>query len=64
MKKFNGNALAGFLFLIVILFGIVGWFLNLYDLFKHYDTESTRLFILRIVGFFVAPLGALLGWFA
>jgi len=64
MKKFKGNALVGFLFLVVILFGVVGWFLNLYDLFKHYDTESTRLFILRIVGFFVAPLGALLGWFA
>ncbi len=41
-----------------------GWVLNIIALFHLLDGAITGLFVARLVGVFVAPLGALLGFFA
>jgi hypothetical protein len=47
------------------LASIVGWLMNLWDVvvgFVH-STPMTTLFIGRLIGLVVAPLGAILGYF-
>jgi hypothetical protein len=50
------------MFAFLILAGI-GWIMNIYKL----ATESPFILdgetILRVVGIFIAPLGAIMGWF-
>jgi hypothetical protein len=65
MKKFEE---IGAIFLIA-LFGsglvaaIVGWLLNIMVIIQSVDMSITGMFVLRCVGIFVAPLGAILGYF-
>lgn len=49
----------------VTLVILVGWIMNIVAVFQMAtaDTPLTALFILRIVGIFVEPLGAILGFF-
>jgi hypothetical protein len=42
---------------------IVGWIMNLVTIFNTAHVELTGMFILRIVGIFVAPIGGVLGYF-
>lgn len=51
-------------FVIVALWigGAIGWVLNIVDIY-HTCCELNGLLILRVVGIFVAPLGAVLGYF-
>lgn len=54
------GALAYLLVLAVIGLGFIGWVLNLVQIA---DTDHfTGMLILRAIGIFVAPLGAVLGW--
>lgn len=46
----------------VFLFSL-GWILNIADLVSAMDGSISAEFLLRIVGVFVAPLGAILGYF-
>lgn len=46
-----------------LIFMIIGWFMNVFDLLHMVGGEVTTLFILRVVGLVVAPLGSILGWF-
>jgi hypothetical protein len=41
--------------------GCIGWVLNIVEI-VHGGMEITPVLILRFVGIFVAPLGAVLGW--
>ena len=41
----------------------IGWVMNLYKLIAHVDTASLQVFVLRIVGMVLAPIGSLLGFF-
>lgn len=65
MKKFEE---IGAIFLIA-LFGsgmvaaVIGWVLNVTTIIQTVDLPMTGMFILRCVGIFVAPLGAILGYF-
>lgn len=43
--------------------GIIGWVLNCIAIGNTYQAEITGLFVLRVVGIFVYPLGAVLGIF-
>jgi hypothetical protein len=53
-----------YLFIIAItLAGIVGWVANLVKLVGGVDDPITTLFVLRVVGIFAPPLGAILGYF-
>lgn len=48
-------------FMGVILLGI-GWVSNIVQIIHHINDPLTNMMILRWVGIFVAPLGAILGW--
>lgn len=69
MKKQKGNAGLGLLLSIIIvlawLAGIVGWAINLVSVIKLAIAAAplTTLFIVKVIGIFVAPLGSLLGLF-
>lgn len=61
MRIFAG---IGFVWIAVIIAGMIGWVMNLLSLIKMLgDPVVTPLFIARLVGVPIAPLGAILGWF-
>ena len=52
------------LVLVAIVFaGIAGWVMNIFDIVAAVSDPITAMFILSCVGIFVAPLGAILGYF-
>lgn len=63
MKKFN-MAIIG-LILVWSFFAIafIGWIANIVKFIGEISGPITALFIGRIVGIFMAPLGAVLGFF-
>lgn len=60
-QKQNAWALLSF-YLLILVGGFIGWVLNIVNLFKTENFEFTGVVILQIVGIFVAPLGAILGY--
>ena len=42
---------------------VFGWVMNIVNLFGMIDASIDAEFVLRLVGVFVAPLGAILGYF-
>jgi hypothetical protein len=60
MNKLFETICAGLLIAVWVL-AIVGWFLNIIKIADAHDV--TGMVIVRAVGIFVAPLGALVGWF-
>ena len=49
---------------LCLILGGIGWILNIIALVAGFSEPLTALQALRIVGVFVAPLGAVLGWAA
>ena len=47
----------------LILVPVYGWVHNIISIIHAVDAPMTGMFILRCIGIFVAPLGALLGFF-
>lgn len=60
MKLITTAYILWFIFWIVCA---VGWVLNIIAIANTYTLELTGLFILRIIGVLVFPLGAVLGIF-
>lgn len=61
MKTYICLTLA-YIVLVVVL--LVGWFMNIFDVIALVATDTFSLmFILRVIGIFVAPLGGVLGFF-
>jgi hypothetical protein len=56
------KAIALFYLMLVLSVGI-GWVLNIVDLFSMSFSTLTGEVVLRVVGVFIPPLGAILGWF-
>lgn len=56
------RAVLGLGLLGAIIAAIAGWVMNIVQLVSMADAGVTGMFILKIVGVFVAPLGAVLGW--
>ncbi|MEG1123095.1 MAG: hypothetical protein RSE62_12925 [Citrobacter sp.] len=55
---------AGFIFISVIIAGFIGWIMNIVTIFHSGPiAEWTATTIVRIIGVFIAPIGAVLGWF-
>lgn len=53
-----------YIFLMSIIFaGILGWGLNLITIFKSDFSVITGSLVVRIIGVFIAPIGAIMGWF-
>ncbi len=54
--------MSGVLALTIVIAGFIGWVMNIVTIATTF-TELTGLMIIRIVGIFIAPLGAVLGYF-
>lgn len=54
---------AGLFGLAIVVASVIGWILNIVKFFGILDGAVTAMFIARIVGFFLAPLGVVLGYF-
>ena len=53
----------GALTIITLFFAaIVGWVLNIIQLAHTEAMPITTMFILRIIGIFVPPIGSIMGW--
>ena len=63
MRKQQGFSAPELIIAVVVLAGIVGWVMNIFDIVAAVSGPITAMFILRCVGIFVAPLGAILGYF-
>lgn len=66
MKKQQGSVVLTSLIIVAIWIAfIVGWIINLVEVIKLAiaAVPVTTLFIVKIVGVFVAPLGSILGLF-
>ena len=63
MRKQIGFTLIEVLIALLFVFGACGWVWNIVKLIQAVADPITALFILRIVGIFFAPLGAILGFF-
>lgn len=50
----------GLIFLYVAM--TVGWIMNIVTIWNSMDNEVTAKFIIRVVGIFVFPIGAVLGY--
>lgn len=50
--------------LVVMLFlaGVVGWVMNVIEIVQTGADPITGLFIVRVIGVFMAPLGCVLGY--
>ncbi len=46
----------------IVIAGVIGWILNIITIAHTDNLLSTGMGILRVVGIFVPPLGAILGW--
>jgi len=58
------KATLGFAGLAIIVLLVTGWFMNIYKVFAVdvSGTNTTNALIIRGVGVFVPPLGAIEGW--
>lgn len=63
MKPIKLSTAAALAFVAVIVAVIVGWVMNIIAIVAAVSDPITAMFILRCVGIFVAPLGAILGYF-
>ena len=62
MKSENSSVLASLMILIVYLVAVIGWVINVVSLVS--ANSMGGLEVARAIGILVAPLGAVLGWFA
>ena len=62
MNKQRGSTLVGVFFIVLWVAAIVGWVLNGIEIIKIVNEPIAGMFILRCIGIFVAPLGAVLGY--
>ena len=66
MNKRNKYMTGGISYLIfmfsLLVFVLIGWVMNIMDLVKM-DLTLTGLCVLKIIGVFIPPLGAVMGWF-
>jgi hypothetical protein len=64
MKRTTGrfNISLGFLYLALILAGILGWIMNLVAVIHAIGGPLDAELVIRIVGLFLFPLGAIMGY--
>ena len=60
--KQKGFTILEMILVFVLLFGVGGWIANIVKMFAIMNDGITGMFILRIVGVFAAPVGAVLGY--
>lgn len=62
MKNQKGFTIVELLYVLVVILGAIGWIWNIVKIAGSSFSEITGMLVLRIVGIFVAPLGAILGY--
>lgn len=55
--------IAVFAYFLALALGLVGWVMNILTIIHTTSAPITGLFVARVAGIFIAPLGAVLGWF-
>lgn len=63
MKKQKGYLIPELLIVIFFLAGFAGWVMNIVKLWNAGFDVITGYMIVRIIGVFLAPLGAVVGYF-
>lgn len=63
MKNNEMKPVTAFIILSFVFLFVLGWVLNVAELTSIMNGAIDAEFVLRIVGVFVAPLGAILGYF-
>jgi hypothetical protein len=58
-----GTIIAGLLYITIIIGVIYGWVMNIVHLVQNEVVWTSGMSVGRIIGIFVAPLGAVLGYF-
>ena len=64
-STFSGDVVtlsAGILMVTVLGAGFYGWVMNIIKMVELADQVVTGMFILRLIGILIAPLGAILGY--
>lgn len=59
----KGYTMPELLILLLLLFGVIGWVMNVCKLVFALDDSLSLMLLLRVIGVFIAPLGAILGYF-
>lgn len=60
-KNTTVDWIIGISYLLILLAILVGWVLNIVNIFKS-DFDLDGVLILQVVGIFIAPLGAVMGY--
>ena len=60
--KDDGFTLTEILITLVGILGIIGWVMNIVKIVGAELVPITTIFVIRVVGIFVPPLGAVLGY--
>lgn len=53
---------AALIWLVIVVAAVYGWVMNIIQLYHSSFNDITGQLILRVVGIFVAPLGAVMGY--
>lgn len=61
--RLGGAEWAGLIYLAIVLLAIGGWIANVVKIVGSDFNDITGLLVIRIIGVFMAPLGAVLGFF-
>lgn len=56
------ETLGSWLCLLLCTLGLIGWCMNTYQIIQSINNGITTKLIVKLVGVFAAPLGAVLGW--
>lgn len=49
-------------FFIIMMAGAIGWIMNIVKIFAALDHPLTGLFLGRVIGVFIFPIGCIAGW--
>jgi hypothetical protein len=52
------------LYTVLVLGGLAGYVMNVVDLIREINGPIGALVVVRVIGLFLFPLGAILGWVA
>jgi prepilin-type N-terminal cleavage/methylation domain-containing protein len=62
MNKTGGFTIVEMLVALVLVAAFSGWVMNIYQISSMSFDNFTPMLVLRFIGIFVAPLGAVLGY--
>jgi hypothetical protein len=63
MRRQITDSFFGFMIVMIFILGVGGWIWNIVKIVQTLNAELTGMFIARCIGVFVAPIGAVLGFF-